>query len=216
MKHNWYIVCSIPRVLGWSWINTHYGSNPFQIPRRWHVLSPPQICPIPAEQCNAWSLDESVQNSFLCRVQHLTRIDWFLISNLRVLVDIYKEKYKINLKAKKNHFDTEFIWISTFYYGFWNFFFKIKGLFKFILIHVGYRWEGLFVWNFSSHSRIFHSFEDVTIPGEGLQILTYICSASMAIEHWGFLIVPHLLWHGASVYNGHLRGPVILTPIAER
>ena len=26
----------------------------------------------------------------------------------------------------------------------------------------------------------------------------------------------HLLWHGASVYNGHLREPVILTPIAER
>ena len=31
----------------------------------------------------------------------------------------------------------------------------------------------LFVWGFSSHSRIFHSFEDVTIAGEGLQILTY-------------------------------------------
>ena len=25
----------------------------------------------------------------------------------------------------------------------------------------------------SSHSRIFHSYEDVTIEGEGLQILTY-------------------------------------------
>ena len=38
----------------------------------------------------------------------------------------------------------------------------------------------------------------------------------MAIEQWGFLSVPHLLWHGASVYNGHLWGPVTLTPIAER
>ena len=28
--------------------------------------------------------------------------------------------------------------------------------------------------------------------------------------------MPHLLWHGASVYNGHLRGPVTLIPIAER
>ena len=27
-------------------------------------------------------------------------------------------------------------------------------------------------------------------------------SALMAIEQWGFFIVPHLLWHGASVYNG--------------
>ena len=26
----------------------------------------------------------------------------------------------------------------------------------------------------------------------------------------------YLLWHGASVYNGHLRGPVTPTPIAER
>ena len=31
----------------------------------------------------------------------------------------------------------------------------------------------LFVWGFSSYSRIFHSYEDVTIACEGLQILTY-------------------------------------------
>ena len=37
----------------------------------------------------------------------------------------------------------------------------------------------------------------------------------MAIEQWEFFSVPHLLWHGTSVYNGQLRGPVILTPIAE-
>ena len=29
----------------------------------------------------------------------------------------------------------------------------------------------LFAWGFSSHSRIFHSYGDVTITGEGLQIL---------------------------------------------
>ena len=43
-----------------------------------------------------------------------------------------------------------------------------------------------------------------------------LCSALMAIQQWGFFSVPHLLWHGASVYNGHLRWPVTLTPIAER
>ena len=43
----------------------------------------------------------------------------------------------------------------------------------------------------------------------------YLCSALMAIEHWGFFSVPHLLWNGASVYNSHLWGPVTLTPIAE-
>ena len=31
----------------------------------------------------------------------------------------------------------------------------------------------LFVWSLSSHSRIFHSYEDVTFAGKGLQILTY-------------------------------------------
>ena len=33
---------------------------------------------------------------------------------------------------------------------------------------------------------------------------------------WGFLSVPHLLWHWASIYIGHLRGPVTLAPTAER
>ena len=43
-----------------------------------------------------------------------------------------------------------------------------------------------------------------------------LCSALMAIEQWRFFSVPHLLWHGASVYNGHLRIPLTLTPTAER
>ena len=38
-----------------------------------------------------------------------------------------------------------------------------------------------------------------------------LCLAPMAIEQWGFFSVPHLLRHGASVYNGHLRGSVTLT-----
>ena len=28
----------------------------------------------------------------------------------------------------------------------------------------------------------------------------------MAIEQWGFFSMPHILWHGTSVNNGHLRG----------
>ena len=44
----------------------------------------------------------------------------------------------------------------------------------------------LFARGSSSHSRIFHSYGDVTITGEGLQIRSYICSALMAIEQWGF------------------------------
>ena len=36
------------------------------------------------------------------------------------------------------------------------------------------------------------------------------------LEQWGFFSVPHLLWYGTSVYNCRHRGPVTLTPIAER
>ena len=43
-----------------------------------------------------------------------------------------------------------------------------------------------------------------------------LCSALMAIEQWGFFNVPHLLWHGPTLYNGHLRGPATPTPLAER
>ena len=66
----------------------------------------------------------------------------------------------------------------------------------------------LFVWGLSFHSRIFHSYGDVTITGKGLQIF-YLCSSLMAIEQLGFFSVSH-------VYNGHFREPVTITPIAER
>ena len=46
----------------------------------------------------------------------------------------------------------------------------------------------------------FHSYGDVTIVGDGLQSFD-LCSALMSFEQWGFFSVPHLLWHGASVYN---------------
>ena len=36
--------------------------------------------------------------------------------------------------------------------------------------------------------------------------------ALMAIEQWGFYSVPHLMWHGATVYNGHLLPSVL--PVA--
>ena len=46
--------------------------------------------------------------------------------------------------------------------------------------------------------------------------ISELCPALMAIEHWRFFSVPHLLWHRASFYNGHLQWPVTLTPNAER
>ena len=74
----------------------------------------------------------------------------------------------------------------------------------------------LFVWCFSSHSRIFYSFGDVNITGERLQISTYKRHLCPPLSKWEFFSMPHILWHGTSVYNGHLRGPVTLTPVAER
>ena len=73
----------------------------------------------------------------------------------------------------------------------------------------------LFVWGFSSHSRIVHSY------GKNHHYRWRAanfdrCSALMAIEQYGFFSVPHVLWHGSSVYYGHLRGPVTLTPITKR
>ena len=40
--------------------------------------------------------------------------------------------------------------------------------------------------------------------------------ALVAIEQWGFFNVPHPLWHGPNLYNGHLRGSLALTPFSER
>ena len=36
-------------------------------------------------------------------------------------------------------------------------------------------------------------------------------SALMATKQWAFFSLPHLLRHGAYIYNGHLRRPVTLT-----
>ena len=69
-----------------------------------------------------------------------------------------------------------------------------KSRFFFIWIRHHYRWLAA---NFDLHIYARHSW-------------------SLSYEQWGFFSVPHLLWHGAFVYNGHLRGPMTLTPIAER
>ena len=37
-----------------------------------------------------------------------------------------------------------------------------------------------------------------------------LCLALMATEHLGFFSMSHLLWYGASIYNGHLEQPVTL------
>ena len=74
----------------------------------------------------------------------------------------------------------------------------------------------LFVRGLSSRSRIFHSYGDVSITDEGLPILTY-ARHSWSLSSEDYLSChTYILWHGASVYNGHIQGPVTLTPIFER
>ena len=67
----------------------------------------------------------------------------------------------------------------------------------------------LFVWSFSSNQNFSLIWRRHHCRWRAANI--DLCSALMAIEQWGFFSVPHLLWHGASVYNGHLRRPVTLT-----
>ena len=69
----------------------------------------------------------------------------------------------------------------------------------------------LFVWGVSSQLWIFHSYVHMTITSEKTAILDS-CSA---LWQWGFFSMPHLLWHGSSIYNGHLQGPMTLAPDAE-
>jgi hypothetical protein len=56
------------------------------------------------------------------------------------------------------------------------------------------------------NSRIFHLYGDVTITGEGQQNLG-LCSALRAFEQGGISIVPHLPWHGASIFPVSSEGP---------
>jgi hypothetical protein len=51
----------------------------------------------------------------------------------------------------------------------------------------------LIIYGFTSRSRIFHLYGDVTITGEGLQNLG-LCPVLRAFEQGGIFIVPHLLW----------------------
>jgi hypothetical protein len=58
----------------------------------------------------------------------------------------------------------------------------------------------LFIYCFTSRSRIFHLYWDVTIAGEGLQNLD-LCSALRAFEQGGIFIVPYILVGGCRDWN---------------
>ena len=62
------------------------------------------------------------------------------------------------------------------------------------------------VYCFTSCSRIFHQYKDVTITGEVLQNLD-LCLALRAFEQGGIFILPHILLHWASVFLVSSEGP---------
>jgi hypothetical protein len=64
----------------------------------------------------------------------------------------------------------------------------------------------LFIYGFTSRSRIFHLYGDVTIASEGQQNLG-LCSALRAFEQGGIFIVPHLLQHRTSIFPVSSEGP---------
>jgi hypothetical protein len=61
--------------------------------------------------------------------------------------------------------------------------------------------DWLIIYGFTSRSRIFYLYGDVTIAGEGLQNLD-LCSVLRAVEQGGIFIVPHLLRHGTNEHMG--------------
>jgi hypothetical protein len=92
----------------------------------------------------------------------------------------------------------------------------IKSWWAFIILSII---DWLIIYGFTSRSRSFYLYRDVTIAGEGLQNLG-ICSALRAFEQGGIFIVPHLLWNGTSVFPfssfscllRHMRGCVRYIP----
>ena len=56
--------------------------------------------------------------------------------------------------------------------------------------------------------------ETSPLPGKATDF--DLCLALMVIEQLGLFSVPHLLWHGPSVYYAHIQGPITLSPFAER
>ena len=71
----------------------------------------------------------------------------------------------------------------------------------------------IFVASFPS-LEFFTHIETTSSPVQGCEFWPMLGT----YDHWAVrtFSVPHVLWHGASVYYGHLREPVTFTPNAKR
>ena len=72
----------------------------------------------------------------------------------------------------------------------------------------------LFSWRFFSNQKLITNYRRHHYRWKATNVDLY--STPMAIMQWGFFTLPHRLWHGTSVCNGHLQGPVTLIPFVER
>jgi hypothetical protein len=61
-------------------------------------------------------------------------------------------------------------------------------------------------YGFTSHSRIFHLLKTSPLSVKGCKILAH-ARRPRAFEQGGIFIVPHLLWHGTSVFPVSSEGP---------
>jgi hypothetical protein len=59
---------------------------------------------------------------------------------------------------------------------------------------------------FTSYSKFFNFYGNVTIANKGLQNFRPMFG-TQGLEQGGIYTVPHLLWHGASVYLVLFEGP---------
>ena len=64
-------------------------------------------------------------------------------------------------------------------------------------------------------SEFFTHMDATKIPMKCLKFWPILVDYFMTIEQYGLFGVPHLLWLGTFVYNGHLRGSITLTPALE-
>ena len=89
-------------------------------------------------------------------------------------------------------------------------------MFIYIIRRIYVFWYVLFVclfWVYRPTREFFTHMDTSPLPVKGCRFWPMLDTHG----HWAvFIKVPPLLWHGASIYNGHLWGPVTLTPIALR
>ena len=116
-------------------------------------------------------------------------------------------------KARWQHFLERFRDDSLIYWTFWICALALYGvlispdndLFGFFLFGVFRPTRELFTHMRRHHDRVRAAFFLLILGTHGYS----------SIEQWGFFDVPHLLWRGTTVYNGHLWGSMTLTPVAE-